>query len=106
LLDKIGKLIGQGGVALVFSALLKEKNVEMAVKAFFPTDSSFSIERDLSTGFEKRLITEYTLNYEDEFVAGEIQCVVMKLMKTSLEKVLNRLINSNPKIYLSDEVYF
>jgi serine/threonine protein kinase len=105
LLDKIGKLIGQGGTAFVYSALLKEKNVEMAVKVFLPTYLS-SIERDLSTGFEKRLSTEYTLNYEDEFVGGKIQCVAMKLMKISLEKILDPLMNSNPRIFLSDEVYF
>jgi hypothetical protein len=76
----------------------------MAVKSYNPTENSFSIERDMSIGFELRLKTEYTLNYEDSFVAGELQCVVMKLMKTSLERFLNPYINSNPKKYLSDEV--
>jgi hypothetical protein len=89
---------------MVYSAVLKEKNVEVAVKAYYPTDNGHSIQRDLSTGFELRLNTEYTLNYEDTFNAGELQCVVMKLMTTSLEKLLTPLINSNPKKYLSDEV--
>jgi serine/threonine protein kinase len=104
LLDKIRELVGSGGAAVVYSALLKETNVQMAVKSYNPTEDNFSIERDMSIGFELRLKTEYTLNYEDTFVAGELQCVVMKLMKTSLEKFLNPYINSNPKKYLSDEV--
>jgi hypothetical protein len=86
LLDKIGELVGSGAAAIVYSALLKETNSQMAVKSYNPTENGFSIERDMSTGFELRLKTEYTLNYEDSFVAGELQCVVMKLMKTSLEK--------------------
>jgi hypothetical protein len=90
---------------VVYSALLRETNVEMAVKSYYATDDRFSIERDMSIGFELRLKTEYTLNYEDTFVAGEFQCVAMKLMKTSLEKFLNKYIKSNPKEYLSDEVY-
>jgi hypothetical protein len=89
---------------VVYSAVLKETNVQMAVKSYYPTDNSFSIERDMSTGFELRLKTEYTLNYEDSFTTGKFQCVVMKLMNTSLEKFLIPYINSNPKIYLSDEV--
>jgi hypothetical protein len=78
LLDKIGELVGSGAAAIVYSALLKETNSQMAVKSYNPTENGFSIECDMST--------EYTLNYEDSFVAGELQCVVMKLMKTSLEK--------------------
>jgi serine/threonine protein kinase len=105
ILDKIGKLIGFGGAAVVYSAFLKKTNVQMAVKCYNPTDNGFSIQRDMSIGFELRLKTEYTLNYEDSFVARELQCVVMELMKTSLEKFLTPYINSEPKIYLSDEVY-
>jgi hypothetical protein len=89
---------------VVYSAVLKEKNIRVAVKAYYPTDNDFSIQRDLSIGFELRLKTEYTLNYEDTFDAGPFKCVVMKLMTTSLEKYLNPLINSDPKKYLSDEV--
>jgi serine/threonine protein kinase len=103
LLDKIGKLVGRGKTALVYSALLKEKNVRMAVKAFLPTDVD-TLKRDLTNGFEKRLNTEYTLNYEDDFVVGEIRCVTMKLMKTSLKRILDPLMNSNPKILLNNGV--
>jgi serine/threonine protein kinase len=104
ILDKIGKIVGNGGAAVVYSALLKEKNLEMAVKSYYPIDNNFSIQRDMSTGFELRLKTEYTLNYVDSFIAGEFQCVVMEFMKTSLEKFLSPYINSDPKKYLSDEV--
>jgi serine/threonine protein kinase len=104
-LDKIGKSIDSGGAAVVYSAVLKETNEKMAVKSYYPTSNKFSIQRDMSTGFELRLETEYTLNYEDTFVAGDLQCVAMKLMTTSLEKFLSPLINSNPKKYFSDEVY-
>jgi serine/threonine protein kinase len=102
-LDKIGELVGSGAVALIYSALLKETNVQKAVKCFF-TDNVFSIKRDMSIGFELRLKTEYTLNYEDTFVVGKLQCVVMKFMKTSLKEFLDPYINSSPKKYLSDEV--
>jgi serine/threonine protein kinase len=103
-LDKIGEIVGSGTIAVVYSSVLKETNVQMAVKCYYPTDDILSIKRDMSIGFELRLKTEYTLNYEDSFVAGKFQCVVMKLMKTSLQKFLNPYINSNPKKYLSDEV--
>jgi serine/threonine protein kinase len=97
-------VVGSGGAAVVYSAVLKETNVQMAVKSYYPIDNVFSIQRDMSTGFELRLKTEYTLNYEDTFVAGELQCVVMRLMKTTLQKFLNPYIKSNPKKYLSDDV--
>jgi hypothetical protein len=61
----------------------------MAIKSYNPTDNSFSIQRDMSIGFELRLKTEYTLNYEDTFVAGNYQCVVMELMKISLERFIS-----------------
>jgi hypothetical protein len=72
--------------------------------SYDPTEDNLSIERDMCIGFELRLETEYTLNYEDTFVAGELQCVVMRLMKTSLQKFLNLYINSSPKKYLSNKV--
>jgi hypothetical protein len=93
-----------GGAAVVYSSVLKETNVEMAVKSYYATDNAFSIQRDMSIGFEVRLKTEYTLNYEDSFDAGKYQCVAMKLMTTSLEKFLSPFINSEPKKYLTDEV--
>jgi hypothetical protein len=105
LLDIIGELVGSGAAVIVYSALLKETNSQMAVKSYIPTEDNLFIKRDMCTGFELKLKTEYTLNYKDSFVAGEFQCVVMNLMKTSLEKFLNPYINSNPKKYLSDEVF-
>jgi hypothetical protein len=91
---------------MVYSAVLKEKNVRMAVKAYFPVGGKekLHIERDVFIGSELRLKTEYTLNYEDTFDAGEFKCVVMEFMTTSLENFLSPLIASTPKKYLSDEV--
>jgi serine/threonine protein kinase len=103
-LDKIGKVVGSGGAAVIYSALLKETDVQMAVKSYYPTDNTFSIQRDMYIGFELSLETEYTLNYEDDFTTEKFQCVVMKLMNSSLEKFLIPYIDSNPKKYLSDEV--
>jgi cell division ATPase FtsA len=86
---------------MVYSAVLKrkEEDIKMAVKVYFPVnvDDKLGFERDMYIGFELRLKTEYTLNYEDMFDAGPFKCVVMELMTTSLENFLNPLINSNPK---------
>jgi serine/threonine protein kinase len=105
-LDFIEKFIGKGAAAAVYSAVLKEKKLKMAVKAYFPVKASekLPIDRDMFIGFELRLKTEYTLKYEDTFDAGPFKCVVMELMTNSLENLLSPLIHSNPKKYLSDEV--
>jgi hypothetical protein len=78
----------------------------VAIKAYRPSDDNgLSMKRDILIGFEKRLESEYTLNYQDEFIAGQFHCVVMEFMNTSLNKILNPLISSSPKTLLSDEVY-
>jgi serine/threonine protein kinase len=91
---------------MVYSAVLKDKNIKVAVKAYFPVkvNEKLHIDRDIFIGSELSLKTEYTLNYEDAFDAGPFKCVVMELMTTSLENFLNPLINSNPKKYLNNEV--
>jgi hypothetical protein len=57
---------------------LKERNIKMAVKIFDPKEIS-SIERDIRFGFDKRLKSEYTLIYEDEFKSGPFQWEIDRL---------------------------
>jgi hypothetical protein len=78
-----------------------EDNVEVAVKSFLPVDSNSgkAIERDLKVGTDPRLISEYTLIYEDSFEFEGLLCVTMPLMKISLENYIQK------RKILSDEVF-
>jgi hypothetical protein len=77
-------------------------NTEIAVKVFDSTDDGSQILRDITIGFNEKLVSEYTLNYKDEFIAESdpkeensslrgsknFQCVVMDLMDGSLRDFL------------------
>jgi serine/threonine protein kinase len=104
-LDKIIDLIGFGGFADVYRCVSQDTNTEMAVKVFKPSFKKEPILRDVTTGFNRDLESEYTVKYRDEFTvtsgAGNLQCVVMDLMDCSLSKFL---LNRNGEL-LSDDVY-
>jgi hypothetical protein len=76
----------------------------MAVKMFKSTSDGRPITRDITTGFNKNLDSEYTLNYRDKFTVesnlGSFQCVIMDLLDTSLRK----FIDDRKGQLLSDEV--
>jgi hypothetical protein len=102
--DEIKDFIGSGVTADVYICILKETNTEMAVKVFKPTSDGGPIARDITIGFNKKLDSEYTLNYRDKFTVksrgGDFQCVVMDLLDSSLNKFLK---NQNGQL-LSDDV--
>jgi hypothetical protein len=96
----VKRFIGCGGSADVYECNLEEKNIQMAVKIFHIVDSPSVIDRDISTGFDKRLDSEYTLSYEETFVLLNRRCIAMKLFKTSLDKIIYQ----EPKQLMSDDV--
>jgi hypothetical protein len=105
ILDVIKRFITRGYRAEIYEALLKEKNKVIGIKMYISSeDDKEYIDRDISVGFNEKIKSEYTLEYQDKFCTGEFQCVTMELCETSLDKIVKPLISSKPKILLSDDV--
>jgi hypothetical protein len=108
ILDVVRELIGRGGSADVYKCLLFEKKVHIALKVFHISTGTSSIFREKTVGFDKKLESEYTLNYRDRFVIRisedvSLDCVVMDLFSSSLEKFLLSKLNS--KQIMTEDVF-
>jgi hypothetical protein len=62
------------------------------------------MERDLNSGDDSRLHSDYTIIYSEVFDFKGHVFAVMPLMKGSLDKYLDPYLSSQPKKFLSDEV--
>jgi serine/threonine protein kinase len=106
-LDVIGNIIGHGATAVVYESFLEEQNLKVAVKAFLSSKTKdLSMLRDISTGTDERLSSNYTLTYSETFFHDKFQCVSMPLMETSLDKFLNPYIEKEVKEYFNDDVCY
>jgi serine/threonine protein kinase len=83
-LDIIGNWIGNGSFGNVYDGIEKETEKKVAIKVFLPTNDSKSIERDINSGLDERLGSEYTIIYEEVSNYKEYIFAVMPLMKYSL----------------------
>jgi hypothetical protein len=74
--------------------------MKMAIKSFKPPPAgkSKSIERDIRCGIDPRLMSEYTIVYQEVFEMQGSLSVSMPLMKITLETYLQS------KKFLNDEV--
>jgi serine/threonine protein kinase len=101
----INKLIGNGSFGNVYEGIEKKTEKKVSIKVFLANNDSNSMERDIKSGIDERLGSEYTIIYEEVFVYKENMIAVMPLMKYSLEKYLKEFISlPGPKKLLSDEV--
>jgi serine/threonine protein kinase len=106
-LDLITRYIADGGAAIVYEAEWVEKSKKIAVKVFKAVFNKSGIDREISIGFEKRIDSEYTLNYQDKFIADNFLCVTMELMETSLDRFIGiHPDTSYPKVFLKEDVFF
>jgi serine/threonine protein kinase len=104
-LDIIGKWIGNGSYGNVYEGIEKNTKTKVAIKVFFPNNDSKSMERDINSGLDERLRSEYTIIYEEVLKLGENLFAIMPLMINSLDKYLIKFTTSSKqKKFLSDEV--